>query len=133
MPSPCAHGAVILSIDTPPGGRVRGENAVAARRWWLDRATGELGYSSCGQPLVAGCGRRRVDPVPPRDRPPTHFVPREPVLLYSDRLVERPHRTIDNGMAELAKVAADAAVNRVLPLGAAPSQADRVCHSGSSC
>jgi anti-sigma regulatory factor (Ser/Thr protein kinase)/anti-anti-sigma regulatory factor len=49
------------------------------------------------------------------------------MLLYSDGLIERPNRTIDQGLAELAKVAADAAANRTLGAGAAPTAADRVC------
>ena len=40
------------------------------------------------------------------------LAPGELVLLYSDGLVERPNRTIAEGMAELAVVAADAAASR---------------------
>src|SRR6202020_2892587 len=51
----------------------------------------------------------------------------ELVLLYSDGLIERPNRTISEGMAELANVAADAVANRALPAGAVPAPAERVC------
>ncbi len=105
----------------------------------LDPATGHLRYTSCGHPppLVVGAdGSTRflpeagsgplgtgATPVLASDT----LAPDELVLLYSDGLIERPHRTIDDGMAELAKVAADAATNRALPLGAAHSPAERVC------
>jgi anti-sigma regulatory factor (Ser/Thr protein kinase)/anti-anti-sigma regulatory factor len=55
------------------------------------------------------------------------LAPGELVLLYSDGLVERPNRTIAEGMAELAAVAADAAANRSLTLDADPATAERVC------
>ncbi|TFV55689.1 STAS domain-containing protein [Geodermatophilus sp. DF01-2] len=105
----------------------------------LDPATGRLCYSSCGQPppLVVGAdGSTRFLPGTGNGplgtgTTPTLAVdtlaPGELVLLYSDGLVERPHRTIGDGMAELAKVAADAAANRALPLGAAPTPTERVC------
>jgi len=49
------------------------------------------------------------------------------VLLYSDGLIERPGRTMADGYAEVAQVAADAVANRVLPTGAAVSPAARAC------
>lgn len=49
------------------------------------------------------------------------------VLLYSDGLIERPGRTMAEGYAEVAQVAADAVANRVLPTGAADSAAARAC------
>jgi serine phosphatase RsbU (regulator of sigma subunit)/anti-sigma regulatory factor (Ser/Thr protein kinase)/anti-anti-sigma regulatory factor len=49
------------------------------------------------------------------------------VLLYSDGLIERPGRTMAEGYAEVAQVAADAVANRVLPTGAAGSPAARAC------
>jgi anti-anti-sigma factor len=70
------------------------------------------------------------------------LAPGELVLLYSDGLVERPDRTIAEGMGELAVVAAAAAANRVLADGpnehgpnkhgpnkhsADPGAAERVC------
>ena len=51
----------------------------------------------------------------------------ELVFLYSDGLIERPGRTTGDGIAELAKVAADAALNRAMPVGSAPSAPERVC------
>jgi anti-sigma regulatory factor (Ser/Thr protein kinase)/anti-anti-sigma regulatory factor len=55
------------------------------------------------------------------------LAPGELVLLYSDGLIERPHRTISDGMAELATVAGDAVTGRTLPLGAAQAATVRVC------
>ncbi|MGI5499846.1 SpoIIE family protein phosphatase [Lentzea sp. CA-135723] len=49
------------------------------------------------------------------------------VLLYSDGLIERPNRTLVESAAELATVASDAAMNRVLPKGSADSATERVC------
>ena len=105
----------------------------------LDPASGALRYSTCGQPppLVIGVdGTTRfledtaTGPLgtgsPPRLAEDV-LGPGELVLLYSDGLIERPHRTLADGMAELAKVAADAAANRSLPKGAAPSPEERVC------
>ncbi len=90
---------------------------------------------------AADRGDRRVDPVPaatgagPLGTGATPVLagdtlaPGELVLLYSDGLVERPHRTLDEGMAELVAVAvaADAAADRALPLDAAPTPAERGC------
>lgn len=108
----------------------------------LDPATGALAYASCGQPpplVVAADGTTRwlsdgaagplgtgAPGAPPRLAADA-LAPGEVVLLYSDGLVERPHRSIDDGMAELAEVAADAATNRALPLGAPTTPAERVC------
>jgi anti-anti-sigma factor len=51
----------------------------------------------------------------------------ELVLLYSDGLIERPNRTVAEGMAELAQVAADAAANRTLLADADATPPERVC------
>ncbi len=108
----------------------------------LDPATGELLYACCGQPpplVVAADGTTRPLPDPgggplgtgtPGSAPPVStdaLAPGELVLLYSDGLVERPHRSVADGMAELATVAGDAATRRALPLGAAATPAERVC------
>ncbi|MGY1688257.1 SpoIIE family protein phosphatase [Geodermatophilus sp. SYSU D00804] len=107
----------------------------------LDPDTGDLAYACCGQPppvVVAPDGSTRfladlggeplgtgvpgTAPALSRDT----LAPGELVLLYSDGLVERPHRSIADGMAELAKVAADAATGQA-PLGAGAGPAERVC------
>ena len=110
----------------------------------LDPADGALRYTTCGHPppLVIGTdGTARYlegtgtgplgtgsPPVLAADR----LAPGELVLLYSDGLVGRPDQTIAEGMAELAAVAADAAVNRAPESGsnergADPAAAERVC------
>ncbi len=105
----------------------------------LDPAAGSLRYVTCGHPppLIVGSdgSARFLPPTPggPLGTGASHQVATgslrrgELVLLYSDGLVERPGRTLRAGLAELAQVAADAAANRVLPAGAAPAAADRVC------
>ena len=110
----------------------------------LDPATGTLRYTTCGHPppLVLGVdGTARylagtgTGPLGTGSTPvlaSSVLAPGELVLLYSDGLVERPNRTIAEGMAELAVVAADAAANRSLThlsdeQGADPATAERVC------
>jgi PAS domain S-box-containing protein len=105
----------------------------------FDPADGTLRYTTCGHPppLVIGTdGMARflpgtgTGPLGTGSAPHLAvgaFAPGELLLLYSDGLIERPHRTIEAGMAELAKVAADAAANRTLSAGAAPTAAERVC------
>ena len=51
----------------------------------------------------------------------------EIILLYSDGLIQRPGRSAEQGMAELAAVAADAAAGRSLPAGPEAAPAERVC------
>ena len=110
----------------------------------LDPAAGTLCYTTCGHPppLVIGVGRKArylegtgTGPLGTGSPPvlaTSALAPGELVLLYSDGLVERPNRTIAEGMAELAVVAADAAANR-LPAhlsnkqGADQAAAERVC------
>ncbi len=104
----------------------------------LDPAAGTLRYTTCGHPppLVIGTGGAArflegtgTGPLGTRSPPVLAtgaLAPGELVLLYSDGLVERPGRTLAEGMAELAVVAADAA-SRTLTAGAAPTAAERVC------
>jgi len=105
----------------------------------FDPADGTLRYTTCGHPpplVVGGDGTVRflastgTGPLGTGSAPHLAvgaFAPGEVMLLYSDGLIERPDRTIDQGLAELAKVAADAAANRTLSAGAAPTRAERVC------
>jgi serine phosphatase RsbU (regulator of sigma subunit)/anti-sigma regulatory factor (Ser/Thr protein kinase)/ABC-type transporter Mla MlaB component len=106
----------------------------------LDPGSGTLRYTTCGHPpplIVAADGSGSVlldgtgtGPLGIGSAPvlaTTTLQQGELVLLYSDGLIERPNRTISEGMAELAAVAADAAANRALSVGAAPTPAERVC------
>jgi anti-sigma regulatory factor (Ser/Thr protein kinase)/anti-anti-sigma regulatory factor len=110
----------------------------------LDPAGGVLRYTTCGHPppLVigidgaarylegTGTGPLGTGPLgtgplgtgPPPVLATSALAPGELVLLYSDGLVERPDRTIDEGMAELAEAAAEQA----LAFPADPA-AERVC------
>jgi serine phosphatase RsbU (regulator of sigma subunit)/anti-sigma regulatory factor (Ser/Thr protein kinase)/ABC-type transporter Mla MlaB component len=106
----------------------------------LDPASGALRYTTCGHPpplIVAADGSRSAfldgtgtGPLGTGSAPvlaATTLREGELVLLYSDGLIERPNRTVAEGMAELAVVAAGAVANRVLPVGAAATPAERVC------
>ncbi len=106
----------------------------------LDPVSGTLRYTTCGHPpplIVNADGSQSVfldgtgtGPLGTGSTPilaTTTLREGELVLLYSDGLIERPNRTISEGMAELAIVAADAVANRALPAGAVPVPAERVC------
>ena len=120
----------------------------------LDPAAGTLRYTTCGHPpplvigvngkarYLEGTGTGPLGTGSPPVLASSTLARGELVLLYSDGLVERPDRTIAEGMGELAVVAADAAANRV-PAdgpnkhgphkhgpnehGADPGAAERVC------
>ena len=110
----------------------------------LDPAAGTLRYTTCGHPpplVISPDGKARylegtaTGPLGTGSPPALAtgaLVPGELVLLYSDGLIERPNRTIAEGMAELAAAAADAAANRSLTHQSAehgfdPTAAERVC------
>jgi anti-sigma regulatory factor (Ser/Thr protein kinase)/anti-anti-sigma regulatory factor len=100
----------------------------------LDPADGTLRYTTCGHPppLVIGAdGAGRylegtgMGPLGTGSAPVlavAALAPGELVLLYSDGLIERPNRTVTEGMAELA-----AAAHRAMALGEEPAAAERVC------
>jgi len=116
----------------------------------LDPADGTLRYTTCGHPpplvigidgaarYLEGTGTGPLGTGSPPVLATSALAPGELVLLYSDGLVERPDRTIADGMAELAVAAAGAVTEapaeralalaeRALALAAAPAAADRVC------
>jgi anti-sigma regulatory factor (Ser/Thr protein kinase)/anti-anti-sigma regulatory factor len=118
----------------------------------LDPAAGTLRYATCGHPpplVISLDGKARyltgagTGPLGTGSTPvlgSSTLAPGELILLYSDGLVERPDRTIAEGMAELAVVTADAAAGRPAtgrspapdpppPDPSAPEQAaaERVC------
>jgi anti-anti-sigma factor len=105
----------------------------------LDPADGTLRYTTCGHPpplIISTDGTSRylpgtrTGPLGTGSAPDLATValqPGELVLFYSNGLIERPNRTVAEGMAELAKVATDAAASLALPASAGPTAADRVC------
>ena len=100
----------------------------------LDPASGKLRYTTCGHPpplvigidgaarYLEGTGTGPLGTGSPPVLVTSALAPGELVLLYSDGLVERPGRTIDEGMAELAAAAAEQAL-----AFAAEPVAERVC------
>lgn len=105
----------------------------------LDRQTGQLEYCTRGHPpplVVSANGDTRVLPQP--SLPPLAFglgdfvsaddtlLPGETIVLYSDGMVERPGRTIVDGIGALA-AGAGSAVRRN---GTSPRDlADRICQT----
>jgi anti-sigma regulatory factor (Ser/Thr protein kinase)/anti-anti-sigma regulatory factor len=87
----------------------------------LDPAGGKLRYTTCGHPpplvigvdgtarYLEGTGTGPLGTGSPLVLATDALAPGELVLLYSDGLVERPDRTLAEGMAELAAAAAAAA------------------------
>ena len=94
----------------------------------LDPASGALQYVTCGHPpplliaartarrgILAGSGAARSAPAPSPGRAPGTLEPGDVIFLYTDGLIERPGLTLAGSMAELARVAADAARNLIMP------------------
>jgi anti-anti-sigma factor len=118
----------------------------------LRPADGEFSYATCGHPaplLAAADGTTRFLPrttasplgtgkEPGAAGPGAHGAapvlgsavlgPGEVLLLYSDGLVERPGRTLDDGMADLAIVAGDSIANRALAAWGTGTPAERASH-----
>lgn len=90
----------------------------------LDPFGGSMRYATCGHPpplIIAADGRTRFLPASGSGPLGTGTAPvlalaalepGETVLLFSDGLIERPGRTVTESMTEVARVAADAALNR---------------------
>ncbi|HEY6789069.1 MAG TPA: SpoIIE family protein phosphatase [Trebonia sp.] len=104
----------------------------------LDPATGGVRYCACGHPpplVISPGGAARY--LPASGSGPlgtgagivgesTVLAAGEIILLYSDGLIQRPGRTVEQGMAELATVAGDAATGRALPAAPGATAAERV-------
>jgi serine phosphatase RsbU (regulator of sigma subunit) len=91
----------------------------------LEPETGRLRYACAGHPpplLVRADGRTEflkegrspllgVDAVEPRPVGAVTLEPGDTLVCYTDGLVERPDRSIDEGLSELARTAAGAAAD----------------------
>ena len=105
----------------------------------LHPVTGRLHYATCGHPpplVIAVDGSTRYLPASgggPLGTGSTIEVvddvlaPGEVLVLYSDGLVERRGYKMEEGMKTLARVAGNAASNRVMPLDADVATVARVC------
>jgi anti-sigma regulatory factor (Ser/Thr protein kinase)/anti-anti-sigma regulatory factor len=132
--------AVLARVDTFAA-RTPALIAAALAVAVLDPRSGTLRYAVCGYPapLVVAAGESarfldgRCGPLGTGSTPTvtTAVLERgELLVLYSDAVTARPGRTPAEALAELARVASDAAANRSLPSGPgarAASAADRVC------
>ena len=139
----------LLATQPDLGQVVRRADAFAARTPALRAATlalavlepagGTLRYTTCGHPpplvigadgatrYLAGTGTGPLGTGSPPVLVTSVLAPGELVLLYSDGLIERPDRTIAEGMAELAVTAAGAARDIAAEAAGAPAGADQVC------
>ncbi len=106
----------------------------------LDPRTGQVRYITCGHPsplligsggvtrFLPGSGTGPLGTGSPPVLATATLQPGELILLYSDGLIERPNRTVEESRAELSAVAADAAANLSLLAGTtAATAAERVC------
>ena len=131
--------ALVLERATAFAARTAALRAATLAVAVLHPAEGTLRYATCGHPppLIVGADGAtrfldgsRSGPLGTGSAPilvTDKLESGELLLLYSDGLIERPDRTIAEGMAELALVAAEAAANRTMAVGAARSAAERVC------
>src|SRR5271165_1250839 len=106
----------------------------------LDPARGTLRYTTCGHPppLVIGIDRAArylegtgTGPLGTGSPPvlaTSALAPGELLMLYSDGLVERPDRTIAEGMAELAVAAAGAVAEAPAERALAPAADPAALH-----
>lgn len=136
--------AVVLARLDAFAARIPALRAATLALAVLDPAVGTMRYATCGHPpplvissdgtsrFLPGTGTGPLGTVPPGTVPAAALAmgtlePGEMLLLYSDGLIERPGRTVPEGMAELADIAAAAMAGGARPAGALATAADRVC------
>jgi len=110
--SACGHPPPLVAT---PDGAVRYLPATGAGPLGTGAGSAGTGSAATGSAATDGGWESAV------------LEPGEVVLLYSDGLIDRPGRTMEQGMAELAAVAADAAAGRGLPAGPGTTAAERIC------
>ncbi|MCW2621463.1 MAG: putative sensor protein, partial [Frankiales bacterium] len=105
----------------------------------VDPIAGTLTYATCGHPpplVVTSDGTARYLPLSGGGplglgaaAPLAHDVlgAGDVLVLYSDGLIERTGRTLDEGLADLARTTGDVVAGRVLPLGQDVSPTERAC------
>jgi anti-anti-sigma factor len=105
----------------------------------LDPADGTLRYTTCGHPpplIIGSDGSARFlestggGPLGTGQQGTLRTATLgagEVLFLYSDGLIERPGRTLDKSLTQLAGVAADAVTGRLRPAGGATAVPERVC------
>ena len=120
-------------------GRIPAARAATACLAVIDAAAGEVEYGGFGHPaplVVADAGRTRFLPLPrshplgvTQDPPvlrSARLTAGEVLLLYSDGLIQRPGRSLHDGMENLARVASAALWEVPMSPDSGP-RADRVC------
>jgi anti-anti-sigma factor len=119
--------------------RVPGAGATTVCLAVLDPVAGSLTYACAGHPppmLVGAEGKASFLPLPsggplgtagpPPVAQTVQLSAGDLLLLYTDGLVERPGQTLEEGMAQLGRAAADALIHATPELMAAATP-DRVC------
>jgi anti-anti-sigma factor len=119
--------------------RVPGAGATTVCLAILDPVSGLLTYACAGHPpplVVTSAGKATFLPAPSgaplgtAGRPPAtrtvQLTAGDLLLLYTDGLVERSGRTLDDGMARLSRAAADS-LTHATPELMATAAVDRVC------
>jgi anti-sigma regulatory factor (Ser/Thr protein kinase)/anti-anti-sigma regulatory factor len=121
-------------------GRSRTTRAATVAAAVVDLSSGELSYATLGHPaplvistggvprFLSGTGGAPLgtgaDEVPIAEE---RLAIGDMLVLFSDGLIERPGRSLDEGLAEFARVAGEAAADRLLPAGASAEPVERVC------
>jgi serine phosphatase RsbU (regulator of sigma subunit)/anti-sigma regulatory factor (Ser/Thr protein kinase)/anti-anti-sigma regulatory factor len=119
--------------------RIRGAASSTVCVAVVDAASGQVDYCTAGHPppLLVGAGGdwRYLGPSgagplgsgAPLPTATATLGLDDHLLLYTDGLVERPNRTLEQSTVEIGRVVADVVAGRPMLAGAATHPADRVC------